>query len=128
MAALPLFHTLYGHQRRGSRNAFVIDLGIHLEVRCISPLNADADMGLILAALKREPDIPRNALTWAVVCMEFYDRLTIDGDRKLARTCPESRINENVRNIPALACDIEACSAAVAGKRKAERSKGHHSG
>jgi hypothetical protein len=37
-------------------------------------------MGRILIRLKREPDIPRNVLAWAVVCLEMCDRLTIDGD------------------------------------------------
>ena len=67
MAALPLFHTLYGHQQRGAGDAFVINLGRHLNFDWVFRLNGDADMSITLIAIKRKPDISRDILAWALI-------------------------------------------------------------
>jgi hypothetical protein len=86
-----------------------------------------------LVALKREPDIPRDALAGTVVGVERWYRLTIDRDRILARARRASRIDKNVRDIRAIGYDVETCSAAVSGERKTitcpgeTGDKSHHS-
>src|SRR5882724_4178220 len=129
----PLFHKLYGDARLGAGDAFALDLCIHLNALWTGPLNRAADMGRILVALKRKPDLPRNALTGAVVCVELFDRFTIDRDRIRARARRTCRIDKNMGDIPAIGHDVEACSAAVASERKAitrpgkTGGRGHHS-
>jgi hypothetical protein len=52
MTEMHLFHTFYGHDRSGASNAFVIDLGRHLNILWTIPLNGDADMGRVLIAMQ----------------------------------------------------------------------------
>jgi hypothetical protein len=67
-------------------------------------------MSCILGSMKRKPNIPRDALAGTIVCGEMFDRLTIDGDRKIARAPRASCINKNVRDVRAITQDVKACS------------------
>jgi len=97
--ALPLIYRLYGHQRCGAGDTFVIDLCRHLNIMWTSPLNRDANMRCILAAVKRKPDISRDVLAWALISVKFFDWLTIDGDSIIAGARRGLRSNENMSDI-----------------------------
>jgi len=72
-------------------------------------------MSRSLVALKRKPDIPRDVLAGAVVCVELFDRLTIDGDGIIARTrWTTCRNDKNVCDVRAIGRNVEACRTAVA--------------
>ena len=77
-------------------------------------------MGRVLVGMKREPHIPWDVLAGAIIGVELFDRLTIDGNRIRARARVAARIDKNVGDVRAIARDVDACRAdaavAVAGE------------